>query len=151
MLTDTVYIIIIAYFFLCLFCFVFSSSISCTFMFLLILSVFLYVTNSAFREHKKYALNTGHRVSGTINRQCLPIMPNASRSDIVRCCMHRSPIWRNSRRYQLHINMQAQLATDATEASAASAWAAYLTRIGDGTEPTYPQVILLFSHPSTRV
>lgn len=74
-------------------------------------------------------------------RQCLPIIKHGSRGDIVKGCLHRSLLWDGIRRFQLHTNMRAQLATDPAEASAALDWAAFLTRIGDGTEPTVPQVI----------
>ena len=45
-------------------------------------------------------------------RQCLPVVPNASRAGIVAQCINQSPLWKNFKILRLSENMRVQASND---------------------------------------
>jgi hypothetical protein len=74
-------------------------------------------------------------------RQCLPVVRRAQPAQIVQICLKRSYLWSEFTVLSLTENERVRRATvgaSAEVAAAAQAYAAYLLRIGDGTEATHP-------------
>ena len=72
-------------------------------------------------------------------RQILPVIPRASKAQIIGECIHNSRIWRHVERLSLATNMRVQQALTANNSDLASKlqqFADYLLRIGNGDEPT---------------
>jgi hypothetical protein len=74
---------------------------------------------------------------------------------VIGACLHKSFLWApHVRKFRLHTNMRAQLATDPTVAHQAQSWADLLMHIGNGTVPVVPEVhdllTILPSHPEMQ-
>jgi hypothetical protein len=65
-------------------------------------------------------------------RQVLPVVPRASRSQIVDSCLNKSQLWQNVEKHRLTINERVLRRGDSPEARS---FCEYLLRIGDGVEP----------------
>jgi hypothetical protein len=69
-------------------------------------------------------------------RQTLPIVPRGTRSDIVAACLKSSPLWPHLSQLHLTDNMRAFILQQrGVDASKLQEWAAFLLRLGDGTQP----------------
>jgi len=77
-------------------------------------------------------------------RQILPVVPRGNRRQIVAASLKRSSIlWPHVRVFRLHENMRVQTlrqAGDEQQAQELEDFAAFLRRVGDGTEQSYPAV-----------
>jgi hypothetical protein len=77
-------------------------------------------------------------------RQILPVVPRGNRGQIVAASLKRSSIiWPHVQVLQLHENMRVRMlrqAGDQQQAQELEDFAAYLKRVGDGTEQEYPAV-----------
>jgi hypothetical protein len=77
-------------------------------------------------------------------RQILPVVPRGNRGQIVAASLKRSNIiWPHVRAFQLHENMRVSMlrqAGDQQQAQELEDFAAFLKRVGDGTEQEYPTV-----------
>ena len=62
-------------------------------------------------------------------RQCLPVLPQASRGEVVDAALNRSPLWQSFNVMHLSENMRVRLANS----SDATAFDAFTLSIGDGT------------------
>lgn len=75
-------------------------------------------------------------------RQILPVVPRGNRGQIVSASLKRSTIiWPHVRVYQLHENMRVSTlrqAGDEQQAQELEQFAAFLQRVGEGTEQEYP-------------
>jgi len=81
-------------------------------------------------------------VMGGDFRQVLPVIPRASRAQIVEASLNRSYIWNHVQVITLHQNMRVQQMIqygDATSAHEQQQFSNWLQRIGEGTETIYPQ------------
>ena len=88
-------------------------------------------------------------------RQCLPVIPHASRAEIVNAALNRSPLWNNFTIFQLKENMRVQMSNDVD-----SVWFDKFTlSLGNGSEETVnntdmvklPDDMCLKIHPNTAV
>ncbi|KAJ8651412.1 hypothetical protein O0I10_013044 [Lichtheimia ornata] len=68
-------------------------------------------------------------------RQVLPVIPNATRPQIVSQALNHSSIWRHVHVHRLGINMRVQHAANPNNAENLQQFADYLLSIGDGREP----------------
>ena len=70
-------------------------------------------------------------------RQVLPVIPRAGPAEVVAACINRASFWPRVNRLRLRQNMRVlRLEQQGADASDLRAWAAFLERIGDGTEHT---------------
>ena len=63
-------------------------------------------------------------------RQCLPVIPNASRAEIIGAALNRSPLWENFQIMQLKENMRVQLSKDPE----AESFDHFALKLGNGEE-----------------
>ena len=77
-------------------------------------------------------------------RQILPVVPRGNRGQIVAASLKRSNIiWPHAQVFQLHENMRVSMlrqAGDQQQAQELQDFAAFLKRVGEGTEQEYPTV-----------
>jgi hypothetical protein len=81
-------------------------------------------------------------VMGGDFRQVLPVIPRASRAQIVEACLNRSYIWDHVQVITLHQNMRVQQMMqdgNVTSAQSQQDFSNWLKRIGEGAETIYPQ------------
>ena len=81
-------------------------------------------------------------VMGGDFRQVLPVIPRASRAQIVEACLNKSYIWDDVEVITLHQNMRVQQMMqdgDVMSAQSQQDFSNWLQRIGEGTETIYPQ------------
>lgn len=65
-------------------------------------------------------------------RQILPVIPNASRGDIVSACITRSRLWRNSMIFLLQQNMRLRQGSNVEEVESLRKFAEWVLQIGNG-------------------
>jgi len=74
-------------------------------------------------------------------RQCLPVVRRAQPGQIVQLSLKRSYLWPEFKKLSLTINervRRASMGATPETARAAAEYAAYILRVGDGDEPTFP-------------
>ncbi|KAG2215864.1 hypothetical protein INT45_004467 [Circinella minor] len=71
-------------------------------------------------------------------RQVLPVIPNASRAQIVAQSLKRSSIWRHTQIFRLQTNMRVQQASNTRNSAQLREFAEYLLRIGENREQIAP-------------
>jgi ATP-dependent DNA helicase PIF1 len=72
-------------------------------------------------------------------RQVLPVIPKATRPQIVNQCVNRSGLWRHVNVIRLRTNMRVEAANTSNDEQLArtlSTFARYPLNIGDGSVPT---------------
>ena len=85
-------------------------------------------------------------------RQSLPIVPKGTRNQVLDATILRSPIWKPSdwTIHHLHTNMRVQLLLQqGLDAEEQASFAAWLLRIGDGTDGPLVELRPDIIHPST--
>ena len=81
-------------------------------------------------------------VMGGDFRQVLPVIPKASRSQIVQASLNRSLLWEDIQLLRLHQNMRVQTMIqtgDVANATQQQQFSEWLKHIGEGTETVYPE------------
>jgi len=71
-------------------------------------------------------------------RHMLPIVPRASRAEVVSASLRRSSLWRHMKVMKLSINMRLRQTNDAHENQRQKNFADFLLQVGDGKYPVIP-------------
>ena len=93
-------------------------------------------------EEPRYPFGGKTFVLGGDFRQCLPVIPRASPTQVVNMCLNHADFWDQVTVLRLHMNMRVQFhhqRGSPHEAAMLQEWCDYLKRVGDDTEPKYPQ------------
>src|SRR6266540_948493 len=84
-------------------------------------------------------------------RQVLPVIPCASRAEVVSSCLSRSSLWRHMKVMKLSINMRLRQSNDPSENQQQKIFANFLLQVGDGKYPVVPNTENVIDLPSAMV
>ena len=92
-------------------------------------------------QQRRYAFGGKVFVLGGDFRQCLPVVPRGTPTEVVSNCLNKIDFWDQVPILRLHMNMRVEFYRrrgNDEEATMLQDWTEDLLRVGDGTEPEYP-------------
>ena len=73
-------------------------------------------------------------------RQCLPVVPRASKAEILRETIKETEVWQHVETFQLTQNMRLKSGVNEEDAKKIAKFADYLLKVGEGREETFPEI-----------